>query len=394
VDPAMSRGDAHPVDTPMSDEALEIVGAGPSGLSAALAARARGKAVTVYEKRSDVGARFHGDFQGLENWTSPTDVLTELEHYGIATDFKHTPVYEIVCLCTDGPAHTLRAEQPIFYLVRRGREAGTLDQALKDQALNAGVTIRFGERKRHLSNGGVIAEGPHRGDVIAAGYVFETDMANGCYVVVADSLAPAGYSYLLIEGGRGTVATCLFREFHDERHFLDATVDFFASEVGLRWTTAQRFGGSGNIDRVERTVIGNRCYVGEAAGFQDALFGFGLRYALTSGVLAGQSEAGGGRYDRHWQDSLGGLNASSLCNRWIYERLGDFGRKWVLRRAVAGRDPRRLLHKLYAPAQWKTAVAGWLPRKPAPAHEHLREECDCTWCRCARDSRRASGEHA
>lgn len=377
----------------MSDESLQIVGAGPSGLSAALAARARGMAVTVYEKRPDVGARFHGDFQGLENWTSRIDALVELEQCGIDTDFTHTPVYEIVCLCIDGPAHTLRADQPILYLVRRGREAGTLDQALKNQALDAGVTIRFGERLRNVPNGGVVAEGPHRADVIAAGYVFETDMANGCYVVVADALAPAGYSYLLIDNGRGTVATCLFRDFHDERHYVDATIEFFQREVDLRWKTAQRFGGSGNFQRVERTVIGNRCYVGEAAGFQDALFGFGLRYAITSGALAGQSAAGGTSYDRNWQELLGAFNTSSICNRWFYERLGDRGRKWVFRRAIAGREPRRLLHDLYGPARWKAAVAEWLPGTPRLGHKHIRAECDCTWCRCERDRCAPPGEH-
>lgn len=36
-----------------------------------------------------------------------------------------------------------------------------------------------------------MAEGPHRADVIAAGYVFETDMANGCHAVVSEQLAPA-----------------------------------------------------------------------------------------------------------------------------------------------------------------------------------------------------------
>ena len=53
---------------------VEMVGAGPAGLSAALAARASGADVVVYEKRSDVGQRFHGDFQGLENWTHEGDV--------------------------------------------------------------------------------------------------------------------------------------------------------------------------------------------------------------------------------------------------------------------------------------------------------------------------------
>lgn len=45
----------------------------------------------------------------------------------------------------------------------------------------------------------------------------------------------------------------------------------------------------GNYDHVQQPIIGPRMYVGEAAGFQDALFGFGLRYALTSGHLAGRA---------------------------------------------------------------------------------------------------------
>lgn len=77
---------------PLSARALDVVGAGPAGLSAALAARQRGVEVTVYEKRPDVGLRFHGDFQGLENWTSRTDVLAELEASGIETNFAHTPI--------------------------------------------------------------------------------------------------------------------------------------------------------------------------------------------------------------------------------------------------------------------------------------------------------------
>lgn len=42
----------------MTKHAVEIVGAGSAGLSAALAVRASGAAVTVYEKRPGVGARF------------------------------------------------------------------------------------------------------------------------------------------------------------------------------------------------------------------------------------------------------------------------------------------------------------------------------------------------
>lgn len=370
----------------MTTRTVDIVGAGPSGLSAALAAHEQGAEVTVYEKRLDVGARFHGDFQGLENWTSDTDVLAELAGLGIQANFAHTPVYEIVCLNADGSTHTVNAKEPIFYLVRRGRDAGTLDHALKAQALEAGVNLRFGERLRHIPSGGVIAEGPHRADVIAVGYVFDTDMTNGCYVTVGDQFAPAGYSYLLIDQGRGTVATCLFDRFHDERQYLDATVAFFEREVGLRWHTAKRFGGSGNYRRVEHTVMGNRCYVGEAAGFQDALFGFGLRYALISGSLAGRGGGLTSEYEQAWKKFLGGLNAASVFNRWFYTRIGDRGRRMVLKRAVAGRDPRVLLKRIYAPRPWKVTLSRHVAQPSTLTTAHSREDCDCTWCRCRRDA--------
>lgn len=361
---------------------VEIVGAGPAGLSAALAARAGGAEVIVYEKRSDVGARFHGDFQGLENWTSETDVLTELRNLGIEPTFDYTPVREFICFDPGGKVHELRAAQPIFYLIRRGNESGMLDRALKKQALDAGITIKFGSRHRQLPFGGIVAEGPRRANVIAAGYVFETDMANGCYAAVSDRLAPAGYSYLLINQGRGTVATCMFERFHDERHFVEETVSFFQREVGLKWHQATRFGGSGNFNSVTDTISGDRLYAGESAGFQDALFGFGLRYALISGHLAGRADGSGSAYQQASLQRLSGLNTASIFNRWLYARLGDRGRRIVLRRVAHGRDPRSLLRRVYAPTWWKASAARWLPDKLLLRNEHLKSDCDCTWCRC------------
>ncbi|NIQ15627.1 MAG: NAD(P)-binding protein, partial [Candidatus Dadabacteria bacterium] len=44
-----------------NNRSINIVGAGPAGLSAALIARKMGCTVNVYEQFSDVGGRFHGD---------------------------------------------------------------------------------------------------------------------------------------------------------------------------------------------------------------------------------------------------------------------------------------------------------------------------------------------
>jgi flavin-dependent dehydrogenase len=363
---------------------LDIVGAGPAGLSAAIAARMCGADVTVYEKRADVGMRFHGDFQGLENWTAELDVLDELDAIGIRHDFEHRAVSELVCFDPAGAAHRVRASRPIFYLIRRGHGSGTLDQALKSQALAAGAEIRFGERLNHL-DAGIVAEGPHRADAIAAGYVFETGMADGCFGAISERLAPAGYSYLLVYGGRGTVATCMFSHFHDERRYVDATVAFFQREAGLRWHRAERFGGSGNFHRVQQAAVGNRWYAGETPGFQDALFGFGLRYALISGHLAGVAATSGGDYDAAWGSRLGRFNTTSLFNRWLYTKLSDRGRQAVIRTTLSRGDPRRLLQRVYAPTWWKRLGA-----RAVGSRSLLRElppdhDCDCTWCRCSHE---------
>jgi len=364
---------------------VEIVGAGPAGLSAALAANSLGRQVTVYEKRPDVGMRFHGDFQGLENWTSETDVLAELADFGIEPDFEHRPIYEFVCFDPGGREHRVCSPRPVFYLLRRGSEAGTLDQGLKSQALAAGVDIRFSERRRRLASGGIVGEGPHRADAIAAGFQFETDMADGCYGVMSERLAPGGYSYLLVDRGRGTVASCLFTDFHNERHYVEATVDFFQRNVGLRWRSRTPFGGSGNYHRVATASVGDHLYVGETPGFQDGLFGFGLRYALRSGHLAGRACGSPSSYEHAWRDRLAGLNAASLFNRRLFELLGDPGRRLLIRRSLSGGDPRLLLQRIYAPVAWKVALARLLPSRPLLRATRAEAGCDCTWCRCHRD---------
>ena len=159
-------------------------------------------------------------------------------------------------------------------------------------------------------------------------------MADGCYVAIAERLSPGGYSYLLVDKGRGTIAACLFDRFHDERLYLESTVAFFKCKVGLQWRAEKRFGGTGNYHCVERAVVGNRLYAGEAAEFQDALFGFGLRYALLSGHLAGGADGSALAYEEAWRHRLSGLNAASLLNRWIYARLGDRGRQFFFSKFI------------------------------------------------------------
>jgi len=368
-------------------ETIHISGAGPAGLAAAITIAKGGDKAIVHERKADVGMRFHDDFQGIENWTCRGDVLEELEKIGITADFEHAPFYEVVCYDPSGNEYTCRSVQPVFYLVHRGSQPGTLDHSLKEQALKAGAELHFNDALHHMPHGGIVAEGPHGSDVIAAGYVFETDMADGAYAAMSDRLAPRGYAYLLVYNGHGTLATCIFDDFHNELSYLGRSVDFFEKTTGLQMKNPKRFGGTGNIFPSGHARKGNILYAGESAGFQDALWGFGMRYAMLSGNLAAKAWLAGHprHYDRLWRNRLGGLLPASVVNRYFFGKLGNRGYAAFLKRVSQAHDTREWLHRHYAPSWRKSACFPFVRfayRSRLGKGICIKEGCDCTWCRC------------
>lgn len=373
--------------------AVGISGAGPSGLAAAITIANRGGRAVVHEHNQDVGMRFHGDFQGLENWTTAGDVIEELSNIGINPEFNHTPFREMTIYDPEGCEHIYRSQEPFFYLVRRGPEDGMLDASLKKQALAQGVEIRFADPWHHLPKGGIVAQGPRGSDAIAVGYVFETDMADGAFGVVSDQLAPKGYSYLLVHNGVGTIASGIFEDYHNEKKYLESTVEFFREKTGVKLRNARHFGGTGNF-LVPRTARnGNILFVGEAAGFQDALWGFGMRYAMVSGHLAAQALLDGKaeEYDRMWKRRLGGTLRAGIVNRYTFEKLGNFGYAKLLRLLDRGGSSsvRDWLRIHYGMTFWKRLtypVARRAVRTSRKEAACVMESCDCTWCRCQHES--------
>ncbi len=344
---------------------VNVAGAGPAGLAAALAAADAGAGVVVHERRPGVGGRFHGDFQGLENWSTGQDVLDELAALGIEPDFELAPVRELLLFDPDGRERLCRSARPLFYLLRRGPGGGTLDDALLRQIRRRDVALRFRATVNLPACGGIDATGPRGADIIALGYVFETDMADGAYAAVSDALACRGYAYLLVNGGRGTLASCLFGGFEDRAAYLQRCEDFFRRRAGLRMHRPRRYGGVGVARPVQSARRGRVLLAGEAAGFQDALFGFGIRYALLSGAFAGRCFATGRleAYDDHWRRRFGGMLSSAFFNRRLYEWGGHWAYRYLVWRVSRARDPRRWLRRFYGPSRPKAWAAGWLQRE-------------------------------
>lgn len=366
--------------------AIHIVGAGPAGLTAALTAARAGWRAVVHEQRPDVGGRFHGDLQGIENWTTRGDVLDELADLGVDPSFDFQACRDGAFYDPEGREYVYRSAKPLFYLVRRGRDPGTLDQHLKVQALAAGVEIRFRDPVTRLPQGGIVAGGPRRPDAIAVGYVFETHRADGVFGVLSDRLAPKGYSYLLVSRGRGTVAACLFADFHREKLYLERTISFFREKAGLAMSNPVRFGGSGNVLLPSTARHGNILFAGEAAGFQDALWGFGMRLAMLSGHLAARAHVAGTPtdYDGLWRRRLGGLLQVSMVNRYAFSRMGDNGYLRLMRSIGRAADAREWLRRHYSPSLGKRLffpIARRTARSRRAPPGCALSGCDCTWCR-------------
>ena len=369
------RGEAEPVT---------VVGAGPAGLACAIALARACRRVVVREWHVDVGHRFHGDFQGLENWSDEQDVLEELRSVGIEPTFDCQPVSNGTVFAADGERLRVRGRRPIYYLVRRGRGNGTLDQALLRQAEDVGVEVRFGDRVSQVEGKAVLAGGPRHADAIAAGYLFATDMPDGNWLALDNRLAPLGYAYLLVHGGRGTVASCMFTGFKQQAEYVERTVAFFRERVGLEMRDPRPFGGFANF-RLPRTAVhGGHLVIGEQAGFQDALAGFGMRYALRSGLLAARSIIDGMDYTRLWRRQLLPLLRSGVVNRFIFNTVGESGWKIALSRLSRG-DTGLTLRRFYQ-SSWVSRLLfpiAWTRYRAQlgdPSCDHV--DCECVWCRC------------
>lgn len=196
---------------------------------------------------------------------------------------------------------------------------------------------------------------------------------------------------LLVMGGSGTVKTCMFSGFKREALYVERTVAAFQRLVGLDMIAPCAHGGVGNLRLAVSARSGTHPVAGGQAGFQDTSWGFGMRAAIRSGVLAARSLLDGGDYEARWRRELGGLITTSLLNRAAYSLLGNRGYRRLLRRRAAHADARKLLHRYYGPSAVKRLLAPLVPlarwrygsRRADETCNHV--DCTCVWCRHGRE---------
>lgn len=303
---------------------IVIMGAGLSGLAASIILAKGGKKVIVHDIRENSGARFDGDFQGLENWTNGVDFFDELREWGIDPNyFKSTEFHEMDLAHPDDEITKPWSPRVAFRIVERGSDDHTIDQGLKRQALEAGVEIKYKSRIKP-NQCDIIAAGPKQTSAVAYGEVFRTSFPNHVTFQLNDKLAPGAYSYLIVIDGIGLICTCLWRQQLNSDRFLNETINWYEKNYPeLDRDPIKRVGGKGDFAIHSSYKLNNRYYVGEAGGLQDFMWGFGMKYAITSGVFAAKDILGEVDYESEIKSKLLPNIKTSVVNRFLMNRVGD-----------------------------------------------------------------------
>lgn len=273
-------------------KSIKILGAGISGLSAAIVLGKAGYDTIVYEKNSEIGHKFKRNICALRSYPGE-DPLREFRKLSI--DLRATAIKEGIMKMS--PAFSRAIGDRRYYILNTGGNRMALEQQLYADAVSNRVQFYFNWNK------------PVKADIIATGTPIEKANIRGTgfhyldldidkdtlYLIYNNDLAPKGYLYILSYKGHSTMMAVSF----DKTKFSTLNETFskaiktnvFLSEATKRATVVERIEGYGyySTDPYIEAVNGRQLLVGEAAGFQDASRGFGIRYAIITGCLAAKN---------------------------------------------------------------------------------------------------------
>ena len=328
-------------------EKINILGAGLSGLSSAINLVKAGYEVEVFDRNNDTGVRFNGDLQGLENWSSKTDVLQSLKEMNIEINFSNHPFSEVY-LSNCKETEKITFKKPLFYLVKRGVEKDTIDYGLKTQAQKLGVKINYNS-SLPPEQAQIIATGPNPKKIaaVAQGIVFNTKLSNIAVALINDQAAYFGYSYLLVIDGYGCICSVVFKKLEEITNCFEATKDYFTKSYDLDIQNPKKVGGVGTFASNPVFQKDDSFYVGEAAGIQDFLAGFGMRTAITSGYLAARAIIENKDYEKLAKRKFSKYLKAGVVNRYVWEKIDIDNYLTAIETVKKVEDPFDFLRSIY-----------------------------------------------
>ena len=267
---------------------MRILGGGISGLIAAIQLKKSGLDVEVHEKKGFCGKKTN-DFQFLENWTFEDDPLAFLRRIGIETDFYIKPKFSQEFLSPTLRKYEGRSAKPLMYLIKRGSSEDSIDQCLKEQAQRGGVTIKYHSNLRP-EGADIIATGIKKPTFVTTGIKFRISHPETSIILLDNNISSRCYSYFIANEGVAEIVCANPSGTRNTAERLKEAVKRFEEILSIRVKEVdERFSSVVSFGFLHRAKIEGRYFVGEAAGFQDQLAGFGMAYAFRSGYLAARS---------------------------------------------------------------------------------------------------------
>ena len=359
---------------------VKILGGGIAGLTAAINLKRAGVNVEVHERKGFCGKATR-DFQFMENWIFEEDALVVLKKFNIERNFYVRPWYSMEFISPSLNRCFKRSSEPVMYVLKRGPMEGTIDHALQKQATNANIPIIF-KSKLAAKDANIIATGRKIPNYIITGISFPFDHPDTVIVLFDDRLSLKMYTYFTVNDQIGQIVVINPAERKDHKARLDLSIKRFEEIFNYKISTiTHRFAAPGSLNFLKKARVENRYYVGEAAGFQDCLAGFGMMYAFRSGYHAAQSIIKNDDYDYRWQADMLKPMEVSRTNRYLFEKLSNDGyekfvkmldsQNPIIVKLLCGDDLVNLLKKLYnhPPSYLLRPILFW--RKLAPLYKFL-----------------------
>lgn len=308
---------------------VDIIGAGYAGLSAALALNQAGIKSTIYERKFSVGASELENYKAVRNYDMGVDLLDYLKNAGLKVDSSaFHPIHKITKYAPSGKKMTVFSkDKPVFYAVKKATSKDSLDYQLYSQAESEGIPVLFNQNKNLIS-----------GDIIAANSIYRNIWAYGYHCVdvnvetdeilffMDNNYAPNGYIYVIPFKDQGAVIAAtsfdlsanlpqLFGNFIAENPIIQNVLEGS--------TLINKFSGSAYCNVPKTAEFGGKKFVGASAGFVEAARGFGVRYAIQSGLMASKAITEKVDYDSLWKAAFEKDLAEGLKRRFLLEKMSN-----------------------------------------------------------------------
>ena len=324
---------------------IHIAGAGIAGMTAAINLSMRGKTVIIHEKNDRIGGARDGDFEGLENWIFAHTVPEFFSKCGIGFNaLQATPIFDFNVHLQGLDPLIVTSPEPFFYIVSRGTANTSIDNYMANICHANNVHFNFGKALAR-EDADIYAAGTGRAAAFIQGAAIRTDQPDQVHLLLGKSFAPSGYAYLIINGGCGTIATA-YKKDSGKADPLLASIDYF-QDIGLDFSIKKTFASRGSFHMSRFWQLSRTVMIGEAGGYQDYLFGFGMRMAMYSGLAAAHKLCGEYSFARSCQRELNLKRKISYVNRILYEQLSPASVCHWVEQFHASKDPLNILRRAY-----------------------------------------------